>query len=165
MQVDISFLSRKRYPGHLDFMIFLAALAIFAGTAWCVYDRYRVATDLEYILLASRKPMEKHTFSISAKHIGEINTVIMQLNLPWSEFLSSIERNLSNNVALLGIEPNAETHTVRIEGEAKTAEDMIEFAEQLGHDSFFSAATLLRHQINDSDRNRPYRFAIEAAWR
>lgn len=54
---------------------------------------------------------------------------------------------------------------VRIEGEAKTAEDMIDFVEQLGRDPFFQKTSLLRHQINENDRNRPYRFTMEAAWR
>lgn len=165
MQIEIAFLSRRRYPGHLNFITFLAALAIFAATGWSVYDRYLAIQDLQNTISSFRTPSEKRTQSISAKQVSEINMAIMQLNLPWAEFLSAIEQNLSGNVALLGIEPNAEKQTVRIEGEAKTAEDMIDFVEQLGQDRFFQTASLLRHQINDSDRNRPYRFTMEAAWR
>lgn len=165
MRIDIAFLSRHQYPGHLDFIAFLAALAIFTGAGWLAYDKYRGIQDMQRTISAYRTPSDKRSRSISAKHVGEINMAIMQLNLPWDEFLSAIERNLSGNVALLGIEPNAEKQTVRIEGEAKAADDMIDFVEQLGQDPFFQAASLLRHQINDSDRNRPYRFTMEAAWR
>jgi len=166
MQIDIAFLSRHRYPGHLDLIVFMTALTVFAGAGWFAYDKYLAIQNLQNTLSVSRTPSsEKRIQPISTKQVGEINMAIMQLNLPWADFLAAIERNLSSNVALLGIEPNAERQTVRIEGEAKTAEDMIDFVEQLGQDSFFQAASLLRHQINDSDRNRPYRFTMEAAWR
>lgn len=165
MRLDIAFLSRPRYLGHLDLTVFLIALAIFAVTGWMVYDRYRDITELQHSLHISAKPSLHRTEAVSTKQAIEINLAIMQLNLPWGDFLSAIERNQSGNVALLGIEPNAVKQSVRIEGEAKTAEDMVDFVEQLGEDSFFQAASLLRHQINESDRNRPYRFMMEATWR
>jgi len=165
MQIDIAFLSRNRYPGHLDFIVFLAALAIFAHAGWFAWERYLAIQNLQNTLSVFRPPTGKRTQSISAKRVGEINMAIMQLNLPWAEFLSAIERNLSGNVVLLGIDPNAEKRMVHIEGEAKTAEDMIDFVDQLGQDPFFQTASLLRHQINDGDRNRPYRFTMEASWR
>jgi hypothetical protein len=41
---------------------------------------------------------------------------------------------------------------------------MIDFTEALANDKRFLSARLVRHDINDSDRNRPYRFQLEAQW-
>lgn len=145
--------------------ILLVSLAMLAGAGWISYDKLVTVQSLQKSISASRISPGMRSQAVSMKQAGEINLVIMQLNLPWSEFLSAIERNLSSNVALLGIDPNAERQIVRIEGEAKAAEDMIDFVEQIGRDQFFHGATLLRHQINESDRNLPYRFTMEVNWR
>lgn len=165
MQINIKFLSIRRDFRQLDLLVLLIALALVLSTGWFGYEKYLGLRTLEESISASKNAAGKRIPAISSKRIGEINMAVMQLNLPWSELLSAIERNLSSNVALLGVAPNAEKKMVRIEGEAKHAEDMIEFVEQIERDPFFERASLLRHQINDSDRNRPYRFIMEANWR
>ncbi|MBT9520763.1 MAG: PilN domain-containing protein [Dechloromonas sp.] len=165
MQIDIAFSRRVPRPGLLDVSLLLAALVILAGAGWGSYEKLVTAQTLQKSIGAFRNPTEKRSQPISPKQLTEINLAIMQLNLPWSQFLTAIEKNLSSNVALLGIDPNAERQIVRIEGEAKTAGDMIDFVEQLGRDPFFQDASLLRHQINDSDQNHPFRFTMEVSWR
>lgn len=165
MQINIAFLLRVRYPGLLDILILVVALAMLAGAGWGAYDKFQAVWTLQKSISVSKNETGKRSQLVSAKQLTEINLAIKQLNLPWTEFLTAVEQNLSSNVALLGIDPNAERQIVRIEGETKTAQDMIDFVEQIGRDPFFQGATLLRHQINDSDRNRPYRFTMEANWR
>jgi len=165
MQIDIVFFPRVRRPAPLDMLILLAALVVLGGAAWSAFDKYLTVQSLQKSISASTSRTDNRSPFIASKGVNEINLAIMQLNLPWSDFLSAIEQNISSNIALLGVDPSAERQIVRIEGEAKTAEDMIDFVEQLGRDPFFQGANLLRHQINESDRNHPYQFTIEISWR
>jgi len=42
---------------------------------------------------------------------------------------------------------------------------MVGYIEQLKQQEFFAGASLLRHEINDQDPNRPLRFQVEVQWR
>jgi Tfp pilus assembly protein PilN len=53
---------------------------------------------------------------------------------------------------------------LKISAEAKNADDMIDYIEQLKQQEFFVGAALSRHEINDADPSRPIRFQVEAQW-
>ena len=48
--------------------------------------------------------------------------------------------------------------------EAKTSDDMIAYIEQLKKQEFFTAVLLTKHEINEQDPNKPWRFQFEAQW-
>jgi Tfp pilus assembly protein PilN len=76
-----------------------------------------------------------------------------------------LERNLSENVALLAITPNSSRREVKIFAEAKTSEDMTNFVKTLAQDEFLTEPLLIKHELEEKDANRPYRFVVETRWR
>jgi hypothetical protein len=109
-------------------------------------------------------PSSRNTWMISEEQKNAVNNAIAQLNLPWRDLLDALETATSANVALLSIEPDSKKQLVKGMAETKTSSDMISYIERLKKQKFFSAVVLTKHEINDQDANRPYRFQFEVQW-
>lgn len=71
--------------------------------------------------------------------------------------------------ALLALTPNTQTsnsglQALRIQAEAKSADDMSEFVKALQEERIFSNVVITHHEINDQDPNKPIRFTVDANW-
>jgi Tfp pilus assembly protein PilN len=110
------------------------------------------------------KRQSENTLSISDAQTISVNNAIAQLNLPWRDLLDAIEAATPASVALLSIEPNSEKQTIKGIAEAKTSHNMLAYIEQLKKQSIFASVILTKHEINDQDANKPYRFQFEAQW-
>lgn len=93
-----------------------------------------------------------------------INATVLQLNLPWRDMQEAVGAATPPHIALLALEPDPNKQMLKISAEAKNADDMIDYIEQLKQQEFFVGAALSRHEINDADPNRPIRFQVEAQW-
>lgn len=164
MRLRIDFAGRRHRPRVSSIVLFGIGIATLAATAM----EY-VAADTEQevaaqALAGARLRARAESASVSGQQVEALNRVVRQLNLPWQPLLAAIEAHLSERVALLSVEPDAATRLLRLQGEAKSADDMVDFVEALHRDERFVSAALIRHEINESDRNRPYRFILEAQW-
>ncbi|MES2152925.1 MAG: PilN domain-containing protein [Pseudomonadota bacterium] len=101
---------------------------------------------------------------ISEAQASVVNAAVLQLNLPWRALRDAIGAATPAEVALLALEPDARKHSIKITAEAKTSDAMIAYIEQLKQQELFVAVTLVRHEINDQDPNKPIRFQLEAQW-
>lgn len=93
-----------------------------------------------------------------------INAAVLQLNLPWRDMQEAVGAATPASIALLALEPDPNKQMLKISAEAKNADDMIAYIEQLKQQEFFAGAALSRHEISDTDPNRPVRFQVEATW-
>jgi hypothetical protein len=41
---------------------------------------------------------------------------------------------------------------------------MVDFVDTLENEDIFMSVSLIRHEINEPDPNKPYRFTVEAQW-
>lgn len=164
MRVNIDFSGRSPWPLKSSVLLFLIGLGACAGASWEGYEAYREQLAAARKLAAARPQGRREAVRLSAKQVEAVNRAVRQLNLPWQELLGAIEEQLSDRVALLSVEPDAASRTLHIQGEVKTADDMVDFVEALNDDERFVSATLVRHEVNDADQNRPYRFVLEAEW-
>ncbi len=93
-----------------------------------------------------------------------VNGALLQLNLPWRDLAEAIEAATPPNVALLALDPEPKTRTLRIQAETKNSADMLAYVEQLKAQEFFVGAALIKHDINEQDTNMPLRFTLEVRW-
>ena len=90
--------------------------------------------------------------------------VARDLQMPWAEMLAALEAVQAHDVALLGVEPSASRHNIRITAEAKTPEAMLNYVDALRGDSF-PEVTLSSHQVEAQTPGNPVRFVVQARWR
>ena len=164
MRLNINFSGRRNVlpPGAIVFLLVaMLSCAAVAFEFFQVRDEYRGETAT---LSRSRRAAPPPATALSAREIESINKAIRQLNMPWAAIFSSLEKILGENVGLLALEPEAAGRTLRIDAEAKSSDDMIDFVRALRSEAAFVSARLVRHEINENDKNRPYRFSLEAQW-
>ena len=109
------------------------------------------------------KPSATHS-PVSEAQAKAINHAVGQLNLPWRAVLNAVENATPGSVALLSLEPEGKKFLLRGWAEAKSADDMLAYIELLKEQTFFADAALVKHEVNEQDANRPFRFQFEARW-
>jgi len=101
-------------------------------------------------------------FKLVESHANAINGAILQLNFPWSAALNAIEKATPSTIALLAMEPDGKKNLIKGLAEAHSGEEMIAYVEHLKEQPFFADVLLTKHEINEQDPNRPFRFQFEA---
>jgi Tfp pilus assembly protein PilN len=102
--------------------------------------------------------------NIAPERAQAINAAVHQLNLPWTELMEALEAASIPEVAVLEWSPQAEAGTLKGMAEARTSDDMINFARKLKAQNFFTSVELTSHQVNEQDRNKPLRFDFLVTW-
>ncbi|WP_283744008.1 PilN domain-containing protein [Sideroxydans sp. CL21] len=107
-------------------------------------------------------PREINDMALEIKHA---NDVLNQITLPWDKLFQAVEWSSGKDVALLTIEPDAEKHVVKISGEAKNIEAVLNYVGHLSDQEIFNSVYLQSHQVQEQNPERPVRFALIATWK
>lgn len=83
-----------------------------------------------------------------------------RLGLPWEAFFSGLEATLTDNVALLGVEPDLPGGSLRITAEAKDFSAMLDYVRRLADQPLFFEPYIVAHEIQATDPQRPVRFTV-----
>lgn len=175
MQIDFAAPSVRRTLYRTSPLVWLALLA---GAALCgaaAYTGYGAVAQLRAAdariarAQLARQPAAQVRSEAPKAVIPEaqakaVNAAILQLNLPWRELQQSVAESTPKSIGLLALEPDPRKQSLKITAEARTADDMIAYIEQLKEQEFFAAAVLARHEIMETDPNRPLRFQVEVQW-
>ncbi len=152
------------FLGVLGLVMILTALVIdldVANQSQVLNDALLQADKLQ----KARRGTPARPLVIPEARALRINAAIQQLNLPWSDVFDAIEDATPKNIALVSIEPDAKKQTIKGQAEALTSDDMIEYVERLKKQSLFVNVLLLKHEVNQQDPYKPYRFDFEAQWK
>jgi hypothetical protein len=92
------------------------------------------------------------------------NQIARELQMPWAEMLAALEAIPAPEVALLGVEPSALRHVVRITAEAKNSAAMLDYLQALQGGREFSNVWLKSHLVQNQTPGTPVRFIVELKW-
>jgi len=92
------------------------------------------------------------------------NQIAHELQMPWAEMLAALEAVPTNEVVLLGVEPSALRHAVRITAEAKNSVVMLDYLQALQGGRQFSDVWLSSHQVQALTPGTPVRFIVQLKW-
>lgn len=126
--------------------------------------RGQLATMLERASAHQRTLEERPVAVLQAEQVTSVNNAIRQINLPWHRLLRDIEAATPKDIALLSIQPDAEHSSLKGTAEAPTPSGMLNYLSQLKNVGKFESVVLTRHELNEQDPMRPYRFQFEAHW-
>lgn len=99
--------------------------------------------------------------SLEVRHANEI---LQRLKLPWNDLFASVESANMSNVALLSIESDTEKGRVKISGEAKDLQGMLDYLRFLGTQPTLAEVYLQSHHVQPLDPQHPVRFVLSADW-
>jgi len=98
------------------------------------------------------------------QEVKQAREIISWLNLPWEPVFDSLELAASKEVALLSLQPNAASRAIRISGEARNLQGLVEYVEALERESVFKNVHLVNYRIRQDHPQRPVIFLIALTW-
>lgn len=99
-----------------------------------------------------------------ALEIKRASEVAFQLKVPWNDLFASVEAANTPTIALLSIESDTAKRQVKISGEAKDIESVLDYLRVLGAQPKLANVYLHSHQLQLQDPQHPVRFVLGAAW-
>lgn len=166
---------RRDNPAQHRVGLIVLALVVLGCAATGIYYRNLSAQAAHLEALVDKADLQLHpgrpgamTSAAGAQQTGtEIkaaNEIIMQLTLPWNDLFNALEEANSSNIALLGIEPNADKRLVRVSGEAKNSAALFDYIRVLQASKTMSGVYLKHQQVQERNPEKPIRFTLDASW-
>ncbi len=161
----------------LDIICLVLGLLVFAGVG---YQFMRTSEEVNYWdvrverLVKKQQPgrpnrirKKSRTREISQEIRQEIkaaNIILGQINLPWDDLFNSIGHAASKHIALLSLQPNVSSQSIRIGGEARNMSALLDFVEAIEREVIFSNAYLLNYKIKQDSPQKPIIFLLTTTW-
>jgi len=153
---------RARWPGVLLLAI---SLALAAG----LFVRHREAQlELERLVAVAdlagpqRRAVPQARLDEEAK---SAEAVVRSLTLPWAALVQAVEQAATRDVALLQLQPDAESRLLRLTAEARNREAMFEYVRRLAAAPGLVDTHVVSHQVQRDDPLRPVQFSVQALLR
>lgn len=178
--LDINFVKRRRFVSLFGLLLLAAGVM---ATGVVAVDYLEASEELQGVearqvrLLRQMKPVRSSAAPRQSE--GDRGTraangapadaqsaehAIAQLRLPWSRVLHEIETLTGPAVALLSIESQGKTCTLRLTGEAKTMADAMAYVSRLRESSRIDAVYLASHEEKQAGAVKVTRFSLDAVW-
>lgn len=101
---------------------------------------------------------------ISSEELAFARETIQRLSMPWDNLFGALESAATDQVALLAIEPDPKSGTVAISAEGKDYAAALNYVLELSRAKTLSQVHLVKHELQESDPQRPVAFSVSASW-
>lgn len=167
-RVELDYVAAPRFAGWPGIVLLVVSLAVAAD----LIARYvETRAELARLELASGlAPAERRTLPPLPKERLDAETkdaelVVRQLSLPWGALIHEIERSATREVAVLQLQPDADTKSFRLTAEARSREAMFDYLRRLSAAQVLGDVHIVSHQVQRDDPQRPIVFSLQAALR
>lgn len=162
-----------RPRSRLALGLLVIAVAIAASALWRFEQlrQERAVWEAERALTQSRAPQgatanrDRAQGTRLAQETAAANAVIRRIQFPWAEMFGAFEAAAGEDVALIGIEPDANKGVVRLTVEARNARNMLHYVRRLQRTAFLEQVLLQKHELRTEDPDKPLRFTVVAKWK
>ena len=156
---------RPAWPGMLLLAVAIAASALVAERYRDVRQELgRLDAQAGLVLPGGRaaRALPKERLDEQAKNA---EAVVRQLTLPWGSLIGAIEQAATRDVAILQLQPDAETRSVKLTAEARTREAMFDYLRRLESSRGLAQVHVVSHQVSRDDPRHPIQFSLQASLR
>jgi hypothetical protein len=101
----------------------------------------------------------------SKEEVALARDTVERLAMPWGSLFGALESAASEQIALLGVEPDPKAGKVLISGEGKDYLAALTYVLNLSRSAALSGVQLVRHETKSDDPQRPVSFAVSAKWK
>lgn len=165
-RVDLDYVARRRRPAIAGLLVLALSLALAGELAL----RYR-DVRLELARLEAQSglisPERRAPRALPKERLDEetkgAEAVVRQLTLPWGALIRAIEQAATRDVAILQLQPDAESRTLRISAEARHRDAMFEYLRRLAAVRGLAEVHVVSHQVQREDPQRPIQFSVQAS--
>lgn len=155
---------RRRPASPWTGRVLLALAVAFASDVALSYKAVRASLDSSQARIAAAQPRAAPQKKASPEEVALARDTVQRLGMPWHKLFGALESAASEQVALLGIEPDPKTGTVVISGDSKDYLAALTYVLNLSQAETLSQVQLVRHEAKANDPNGAVSFAVSAAW-
>ena len=165
-RLELDYVASPRRPLWLGVLVLAAALGIGAE----LFQRYRDG-QLELARLEAAaslvSPQRAPARAVPKERLDEevraAEAVVRQLTLPWAALIETLERAATREVAVLQLQPEAQTRALRLVAEARSREAMFVYVRRLAAAQSLADVHVVSHQVQQDDPQKPIQFTVQAA--
>ncbi|MFK0092138.1 PilN domain-containing protein [Pseudomonas sp. NPDC090592] len=171
-RLDLEFQPRR--SGPLAWSLLALGSALIAGLVLLQQTLQTEQVDLEASVHslelqlgrrpATAAPLSSAASREQAERLAQMRSVSQQLQRPWQQLFAMLEAMPQDDVALLGLTPDARKGQVRISAEARSLEAMLQYHQRLEASDELSDVSLLNHEVLAAQPEHPVRFTLTATW-
>jgi Tfp pilus assembly protein PilN len=171
--LSLDFRRDERASRWAGVALLLAAMAAAVASG----DRYlqqaeQLSAEQAKVRAAAAPAQKKHAAAATtgdpqalAAELKHANEILLQLTLPWGQLFASAEAVGTPDVALLSIESETDKRRVKISGEAKNLEAILDYLRYLKSQPALVDVYLQSHELQKQDTQQPVRFVVSAEWK
>ena len=168
--LGINFVQRSRLASPLGLMLFAVGVVAAGSVAVDYLDAHdevtRVESQQARLPRPAAPPRQRESTAPAARDDAQAaERVVSQLRLPWDAMLHEIEMRAAPAVALLDVEAQGQTRTLRLTGEAKAMADVVAYVSRLRESQLIESANLTHHEERMAGAVRVIRFSLDATWK
>lgn len=161
-KLEIDFVRRARRPWVARALLALA-LAMTADTGLSFFHA-RASLARSEAQLAQAGPRGAAPRKVAPEEVAAVRETVARLATPWDRLFGALEAASSDQVALLGIEPDTKAGTVVITGDSKSYLAALSYVLNLSQVEGLSGVQLVRHEAKANDPRGAVSFAVSAVW-
>lgn len=120
------------------------------------------AARLHGHLSAAAAHLTEQAAQAQVLEVKQANQVVRQLGLPWNALFQAVESSGGKEIALLSLEPDLKKGMVKIGGEARDFDALLNYVKELSAREMFGSVMLQHHQIQQDIAQTPVRFSLVA---
>ena len=162
-RIELDFIRRAPRSPWAGRVLLAVALGLAGDMAFSYVSLLRTVKQNESIV-ARAQPRKQVAAPASAEEVALARDTVERLALPWPKLFAALEAAASDQVALLAIEPDTKSGTVKISGDSKDYLAALGYVLNLSQADTLSHVQLVRHEVRQNDPQRPVSFSISAAW-
>ena len=155
---------RGRAPSPWVGRVLLAVAVAFAADVALSYRHERDSLEVLKSRIAATQPRNAPAPAVSADEVASVRETVERIGMPWDRLFAALESAASEDIALLGIEPDPKAGTVLISGNGKDYLAALSYVLNLGREEALRDVQLVRHEAASAGAQGPVSFAISAAW-
>lgn len=161
-KLEIDFVRRPRGPWAARALVVLA-LGMAADTGLS-FLHARASLARNEAQLAQAEPRGAAPRKPAPEELAAVRDTVERLATPWERLFGALEKASSDQVALLGIEPDAKAGTVLITGDSKSYLAALSYVLNLSQVEGLNGVQLVRHEAKANDPRGAVSFTVSAAW-
>ena len=162
-RIELDFIRRAPRSRWAGRVLLACALGLAGDLAFSTVRLARTLGENEAIVARAQRKRPAGA-PASADEVALARDTVERLALPWSKLFAALEAAASEQVALLAIEPDTKSGTVKISGDSKDYLAALGYVLNLSKADALSHVQLVRHEVKQNDPQRPVAFSITAAW-
>ena len=161
-RIELDFIRRAPRSRWAGRVLLAVALGV-AGDMAFTFVQLARTVKLNEAVVARAQP-RKPVHAVSAEEAALARDTVERLGLPWTKLFAALESAANDQVALLAIEPDTKTGTVKISGDSKDYLSALAYVLNLSQADALSHVQLVRHEVKQNDPQHPVAFSVSAAW-